>query len=55
MHTYYFYSKLDPKKEIIDQIQAIDLNTAVDYFIKRKNLSKDQFFEIFGIGIKNIK
>ncbi len=55
MFTYYFYSKLDLKKEIIDQIQAKDLETAVAYFIQRKNLPKDKFFELYGIGIKNLK
>lgn len=55
MLTYYFYSKFDPTKEIIDQIQSRDLETAVAYFIQRKNLPKDKFFELYGIGIKNLK
>jgi hypothetical protein len=55
MLTYYFYNKSDQNKEIIDQIQAKDLETAVAYFTQRKNLSKQQFFEIFGVGIKNLK
>ena len=55
MLTYYFYNKSDSKKEIIGQIQAKDLETAVAYFTQRKNLSKQQFFEIFGVGIKNLK
>jgi cytidylate kinase len=55
MFTYYFYNKLDSKKEIIDQIQAKDLETAVTYFTQRKNLSKDKFFELYGVGIKNLK
>ena len=55
MYTYYYYSKSDSTRETIDQIQAKDLDIAIDYFTKRKNLTKDQFFEIFGIGIKNIK
>lgn len=52
MNRYHFYSKADPKQEIIDQIQATSLNIAVDYFTKRKNLTQDQFFEMYGIGIK---
>ena len=52
MNKYYFYSKSDSKQEIIDQIQAPSLEIAVDYFTKRKNLTQDQFFEIYGIGIK---
>jgi hypothetical protein len=52
MNKYHFYSKTDPKQEIIDQIQAPSLDIAVDYFTKRKNLTKEQFFEIYGIGIK---
>ena len=55
MLTYYFYSKQDSNKEIIDKIQAKDLETAVNYFTNRKNLTKDQFFDIYGVGIKNLK
>jgi len=55
MLTYYFYNKSDSKKEIIDQIQARDLETAVAYFVQRKNISQDQFFKIYGVGIKNLK
>jgi hypothetical protein len=55
MLTYYFYNKLDSKKEILDQIKAKDLETAVAYFTQRKNLSKDKFFELYGVGIKNLK
>ena len=54
MLTYYFYSKSDPKREIIGQIQAKDLDIAVEYFMQRKNLSREQFFDIYGIGIKNL-
>ena len=55
MLKYYFYSKSDSTKEIIDQIQAKDLETAVAYFTQRKNLPKDKFFELYGVGIKNLK
>jgi hypothetical protein len=55
MLTYYFYSKFDSTKEIIDQIQAKDLETAVAYFTQRKNLPKDKFFGLYGVGIKNLK
>jgi hypothetical protein len=51
MTKYHFYSKSDPKREMIDQIQAASLDIAIDYFIKRKNLTKEQFFEIYGIGM----
>jgi hypothetical protein len=54
MLTYYFYSKSDPKKEVIGQIQSQDLDTAVEYFLQRKNLVRKQFFDIYGIGIKNL-
>ena len=55
MLTYYFYNKSGPQKEILDQIKAKDLETAVAYFTQRKNLSKDQFFKLYGVGIKNLK
>jgi hypothetical protein len=54
MLTYYFYSKSDSKKETIGQIQAGDLDTAMEYFLQRKNLSRKQFFDIYGVGIKNL-
>jgi len=55
MLTYYFYSKQDPNKEIIDKIQAKDLETAVHYFLGRKNLTREKFFDVYGVGIKNLK
>lgn len=55
MLTYYFYSKTDPKKEVLDKIKAKDLETAIAYFTQRKNLPQDKFFELYGVGIKNLK
>ncbi len=50
---YYFYSKKDKTKEAINQVEATSLDIALDYFSKVKNLTKDEFLEIYTIGIKN--
>ena len=50
---YYFYITTDKTKEAVNQVEAASLDIALDYFSKVKNLNKDEFLEIYTIGIKN--
>ena len=51
--TYYFYSKNDKTKEVINTLEASSIEVALDYFVKMKKLSESEFSQIYSIGIKN--
>ena len=49
--TYYYYSINDSKKEPIDKVLAPNKDIALDYFSKRKNMSKEIFITLYKIDI----
>ena len=48
--TYFFYAKNDPKKEPIAKINAVSEEHAVIAFSKIKELSIDDFLNLFEIS-----
>jgi hypothetical protein len=50
---YYFYNNIDKKKEPVNQVEAPNIETALSYFAKVKNLPESEFLKIYSIGIKN--
>lgn len=50
MKNYYFYSKLDPKKEAISSTTANSKEEAITFFSHLKNLTQEKFLSIFNVG-----
>jgi hypothetical protein len=46
---YFYYSKVDPTKEPIDRIVAVDYDTALEYFAERKQMDQYTFLKIYEI------
>jgi hypothetical protein len=46
---YFYYSKVDPTKEPIDKIVAVDYDAALEYFAERKKMDPYIFLEIYEI------
>ena len=49
---YYFYSKNDPKKEQINQIEAINSIEATILFAELKRLTIDKFLDLYNVEQK---
>lgn len=49
---YYFYSNTDPKAEPINQVEAECWEDACDYFAGRKQLTLQQFFNLYEVTVK---
>jgi hypothetical protein len=49
---YYFFSKIDPKKEPISKIECNDYEEALSLFTKIKRLPKKIFLELYEIITK---
>ena len=50
MKNYYFYSKLDSKREPISYTKADSKDEAIKFFSKLKDLNQERFLSIFNIG-----
>jgi len=50
MKNYYFYSKLDSKREPIFYIKVDSKEKAIQYFSKLKNLTEKEFLSIFKVS-----
>lgn len=46
---YFYYSKVDPTKEPVDRIIAMDYDTALEYFAERKQMDTYTFLKIYEI------
>jgi len=44
-----YYAKSDLTKEPIDKVSSCDYDEALCFFLKRKNMKKDTFLEIYEI------
>lgn len=50
MKKYYFYSRIDSKKEAIDSVRAFSRLQAAKYFASRKHFTLKQFLGIFSVS-----
>ena len=46
---YFYYSKVDPTKEPVDRIIAMDYDAALEYFAERKQMDIYTFLKIYEI------
>lgn len=49
---YFYYSKTDPDKEVIDRIVAASYEAALEFFAERKKINQYIFTELYEIESK---
>ena len=46
---YFYYSKFDPNKEPLDKILAFSYESALEYFVDKKQLRQEVFLNLYEI------
>ena len=49
--TYFYYSKNDNKKEVMDKVKTASENDAVIYFASRKKIEEEVFKNLYNIEV----
>jgi hypothetical protein len=49
--TYFYYSKNDGKKEVMDKVKASSKDDAITYFASRKKVEEEVFTNLYNIEI----
>jgi len=49
--TYFYYSKNDNKKEVMDKVKTASENDAVVYFTSRKKMEEEVFKNLYNVEV----
>jgi hypothetical protein len=49
--TYFYYSKNDSKKEVMDKVKTSSKNDAVTYFAGRKKMEEEVFNNLYNVEV----
>jgi hypothetical protein len=49
--TYFYYSKSDSKKEVMDKVKTSSKEDAITYFASRKKMEEEVFNNLYNIEV----